>query len=173
LKFLLRILKSLNSGAAYTQRVILIVVSITVTCTMFTEVVARYVFQTPIWGMDEITGHTAVWLYLIGAAYGTYERSHIKAEFANMMFKNPRTLTIIKLVTAAIAAVMAGYMTIWGYGYIYWSITQHEVLPTLMWPTVYFQFPILLGAILMCIYFVVEAVDYSRELHRYRAPASR
>ena len=137
---------------------------------MFTQVVARYVFETPIWGMDEVTGHTAVWLYLIGAAYGTYDRSQIKAEFAHLVVKNPRTLAIIKATATGIAAVMASYMTVWSYGYIHWSITQHEVLPTLQWPTVYFQFPILLAAILMVIYFIVETVELSRKVRHYPAP---
>jgi len=170
LRFLLRILKSLDEGAAYLQRVILILVSIFVICTMFTGVIARYVFQAPIWGMDELTGHIAVWLYLIGAAYGTYDRSHIKAEFIHLIIKNRRTLIIIRAVSTAIAAVVAGYMTMWSYGYIHWSIIKHEVTPTLQWPTVYFQFPILVAAILMSIYFLVETLDYVRDACRQRAP---
>ena len=104
MKVFLQILKGLDQGLAYLQRLILILVSIIVICTVSIEVVTRYLFQAPIWGMEEITGHTAVWLYMIGAAYGTYDRSHIMAEFIHLIVNNPRILNIFRLIAAAISS---------------------------------------------------------------------
>ena len=146
----------------YVMRTIIIAITIMASCTMLLQVIARYVFEVAISGLDEITGHTAVWLYLMGAAYGSYDRSQIKAEMAHLIIKNQRILNGVRALSTFIAAVVAGYMATWSYGYIRWSIVKHEVTPTLQTPTVIFQVAILLGAVLMLFYFMREALELFR-----------
>jgi TRAP-type C4-dicarboxylate transport system permease small subunit len=112
--------------------------------------------------MEEITGHTAVWLYMIGAAYGTYERSHIKAEFIHLIIKNPVILKSFRIFASVISIVICIFMAIWSYEYVNWSMVRHEVTPALHWPTVYFQIPILISSLLMTLYFFIEMVDLAR-----------
>lgn len=145
------------------MKTIIIIVTIMATCTMFLQVIARYVFQVSISGLDELTGHTAVWLYLIGAAYGTYERTQIKADMMHLFVKNKKILGWIRTFSTAVAVVVSGYMTVWSYGYVKWSIAKHEVTPTLQIPTVYFQVSILICAALMVLYFFVETLDMARK----------
>lgn len=152
----------------YAMKTIIIIVTVLATSTMLLQVVARYVFEVSISGLDELTGHTAVWLYLMGAAYGTYDRSQIKAEMVHLFIKNEFVLTIIKSVTSLISTIVAGYMTVWSYGYIKWSIMKHEITPTLQIPTVIFQISILIGAVLMVIYFIVEFYDHFKRLRQPR-----
>ena len=71
----------------YSMRTIIIAITIMGSCTMLLQVITRYVFEIAISGLDEITGHTAVWLYMMGAAYGSYDRSQIKAEMAHLVVK--------------------------------------------------------------------------------------
>jgi TRAP-type C4-dicarboxylate transport system permease small subunit len=144
-------------------RTVIIAITIMASCTMLLQVIARYVFEVAISGLDEITGHTAVWLYLMGAAYGSYDRSQIKAEMAHLVIKNERILNGVRGLATLIAAVVAGYMATWSYGYIRWSILKHEVTPTLQTPTVIFQIAILIGAALMAFYFIREAWDLFRQ----------
>ena len=162
MKQLMVLVKYLDRVLAYSQRSILIIGSITVITTISLEVVTRYCFGAPIWGMEEMTGHTAVWLYMIGAAYGTFDRSHIKAEFIHLIIKNPRILRMFRVLTTCISTVVCCFMIVWSYNYVQWSLMRHEVTPALRWPTVYFQISILIGFILMAVYFVVETVDLIR-----------
>jgi TRAP-type C4-dicarboxylate transport system permease small subunit len=143
----------------YAMRTIIIIITIMASCTMLLQVIARYVFEVAISGLDEITGHTAVWLYLMGAAYGSFDRSQIKAEMIHLVIKNQRILNIVRAISTLIGAVVAGYMATWSYGYVRWSILKHEVTPTLQTPTVIFQIAILIGAILMVYYFIREALE--------------
>lgn len=138
---------------------IIILVTTMAACSMLLQVVARYIFEISISGLDEITGHIAVWLYLMGAANGSFEKTQIKAEMIHLFIKNKRILNCIRAMATTVGAVVAGYMVVWSYGYVRWSILKHEVTPTLQLPTVIFQFAILLGAALMVIYFVREAID--------------
>jgi TRAP-type C4-dicarboxylate transport system permease small subunit len=147
-RFLIRMMKT-----------VIIFITIMATCTMFLQVVSRYVFNISISGLDELTGHTAVWLYLMGAAYGTYDKSHIKADMAGMFIKNERIKYGIKIMSSVIATVMACFMVSWSFDYIHWSIIKHELTPTLRIPTVIFQISILIGSVLMAVYFIKELAD--------------
>lgn len=143
----------------YWLSVVIIGVTVMASCSMLLQVVARYIFEISISGLDEMTGHTAVWMYLMGAAYGSFERTQIKAEMIHLFVKNDRLLNIIRSLATAIGAVVAGYMVHWSFGYVRWSILKHEVTPTLQVPTVFFQVAILVGALIMTVYFLREAFD--------------
>jgi TRAP-type C4-dicarboxylate transport system permease small subunit len=161
-------LKSMDWFLASGMKTIIIMVTVMATATMFLQVITRYVFEISISGLDELTGHTAVWLYLMGAAYGTYDRSHIKADMMHLFIKNQRVLSGIRALSTAVAVVVSSYMTVWSYGYVKWSIMKHEVTPTLQIPTVWFQISILIGAALMVIYFFVEFLDLAHQTYRPR-----
>lgn len=150
----------------YWLSVIIIAVTVMASCSMLLQVVARYIFEISISGLDEMTGHTAVWMYLMGAAYGSFERTQIKAEMIHLFIRNDRLLNAVRSLATAIAAVVAGYMVHWSYGYVRWSIVKNEVTPTLQVPTVYFQVAILIGAIVMMAYFLREAFDLALRAYR-------
>ncbi len=147
----------------YSMRTIIIAITIMGSCTMLLQVITRYVFEIAISGLDEITGHTAVWLYMMGAAYGSYDRSQIKAEMAHLVVKNERILNLIRAFATLIAVVVASYMISWSWEYVQWSLKKHEMTPTLRLPTVIFQVSILIGAVLMVYFFIREAIDYLRK----------
>lgn len=153
------IFKPADTVLVFLMKVIIIAVTVLTTGTMLVQVIARYVFEISISGLDELTGHTAVWLYLMGAAYGTYERSQIKAEMMHMFVKNENVLQWTRIVSALVSIVVASFMTVWSWDYIHWSILKHEATPTLRLPAVLFQSAILTGAGLMVVYFAVEFVD--------------
>lgn len=152
-------LQRVDKAIDYSMRTVIIAITVMASCTMLLQVVARYVFEIAISGLDEITGHTAVWLYLMGAAYGSFDRSQIKAEMVHLFIKNKRVLHALRALSSAIAVIVAGYMVVWSYGYLRWSLMKHEVTPTLQVPTAIFQVAILLGAVLMIFYFARETVD--------------
>ena len=140
------------------MRTVIILVTATCCCTMLLQVVSRYVFEVAISGLDEITGHMAVWMYLMGAAYASHEGSQINAEMVHLVVKNERALCLIRAIAGTISAIVAGFLVNWSYGYVAWSLKKHEVTPTLQLPTVYFQVAILIGAVIMCYYFIRDTV---------------
>lgn len=149
------------------MKTIIILVTIAVTGTMLLQVISRYVFEISITGLDELTGHTAVWLYLMGAAFGTYDRSQIKADMMHLFVKNQKILSLIKAGASAVSVVVASHMMVWSYNYVLWSIRKHEVTPSLQIPTILFQVSILIGAVLMVFYFLVEFFDLIRQVRSH------
>ena len=168
---LVKAAKKFHSGVLSGQRLLLICLFIPLTLTMFAEVVARYVIGKGFFAIEDFIGYTAVWLYFVGAAVATHERTQIKAEIVSMVFKSPRILNITKAVVAAISVVVAAIMTQWAYGLVTFSIESDFRTPVYQVPFVYFQAAILVGAFLMTAYFLAELIDRIRDALRPTSPS--
>jgi TRAP-type transport system small permease protein len=146
------------------QRILMLLTICISTSAIMAEVLMRYIFKTSLVGIEELAAYVAFWLYFIGAAYGTYERSHIKAELTHMFIKNPRYYAISRAVTSFISVVLSGYAAILAYRYSEWGIRRMEQSSATFlgntYPVLYFQFSLLVGFALMCFYFLVEFLQW-------------
>ncbi len=157
------------SGLVNAQQAFLIGVSCFLIIFITAEVFMRYVIHYPGMEVEELATMIAFWFYFIGAAYGTFDRSHIKAEMLHLFFKNPRRVAAGRAVSTFIAFCLSGLMAYWGLLYFIWGITKHEKSRVLMIPMVFSQVSLFLGALLMFFYFLAELVDRICEA-RGRAP---
>jgi TRAP-type C4-dicarboxylate transport system permease small subunit len=147
------------NGLLFVQRGFIIIAGCVVAVLIFIEVMLRYVFGSPLFGVEEMVTLIAMWLYFLGASYGAYERSHIKAELVHLWFKTPRSLALINSVASLITVVLSLIMVSWSYPYFVWGIREGETSQALLLPMVLSQSAVFFGAILMSIYFVAELVD--------------
>ena len=174
LRILVKAGKKVHAGILNGQRLLLIILFLPLTLAMFAETVARYVIGKGFFAMEDFIGYTAVWLYFVGAAYATHERTQVKAEITGMFLKNPRTLNIIKAVVAAISVAVAAIMVQWTYKLVAFSIASDFRTPVHQVPFVYFQAGIFVGACLMAVYFFTELMDRIRDaLHATSSPPGK
>lgn len=171
LRALIKGAKKFHFGVLSGQKLLLICLFIPLTLAMFAEAVARYVIGKGFFAIEDFIGYTAVWLYFVGAAVATHERTQVKAEIVSMIFKSPRTLNITKAVVAAISVVVAAIMTQWAYDLVVFSIESDFRTPVYQVPFVYFQVAILVGAFLMTVYFLVELIDRIRDALHSTSPS--
>ncbi len=160
------------NGLLCLQKWFMIVAGCTVTVLVFVEVMLRYVFGSPLFGVEEMVCLIAMWLYFVGASYGAYERSHIKAELVHLWFKTQRSHAIVNTFSSTITMVLAIIMIKWSYPYLIWGIKKGETSQALLLPMVLSQSAIFFGSILMTLYFLVELVDNIHE-SLGRAPVSK
>jgi len=146
------------------QRIVLIATSLFISVFMFVEVMLRYVFHKPIMGIEEILPLGAFWLYFIGASYGSFKRTHIKAEVVEMMVKNPRRVAITRVVASVITFGVSLYLCKWGFDFFVYGLTQGQFSATLFIPMVYSQSAVFFGLILMTFYFLIELIDRVRNV---------
>jgi TRAP-type C4-dicarboxylate transport system permease small subunit len=144
--------------------VVIILITIVVVTSMTLQVCGRYFLPLPFHGLDEFTGHTAVWFYMLGAAYSALKSDHIKADMLDIFRIPVKAQYYISLLASLVSIIISGFMIVWSYNYVQWSISRHEVTPSLHIPTVYFQVAILVGAILLFVFFLKELVN--RILHK-------
>ncbi len=136
----------------------IILVTISVIASMTLQVCSRYFIPLPLYGLDEFTGHTAVWFYFLGAAYSSAHNDHIRADMLDLFKVSAKGQHYVSIFTSIISIVISGYMIVWTYNYVKWSIARNELTPSLHIPAVYFQSAILVGAVLMFLFFIKELV---------------
>ncbi len=146
-------------GLVSAQKAFLIAVTCFLIVFITSEVIMRYVIHYPGMEVEELATMIAFWFYFIGGAYGTFDRSHIKAEMLHLFFKDPRKIATGRAISTFIALCLCGLMVYWAGLYVIWGITKHEKSRILNLPMVYSQVSIFIGAILMFIYFLAELID--------------
>jgi TRAP-type C4-dicarboxylate transport system permease small subunit len=140
----------------------IIIITISVLTAMTLQICGRYFLPLPFYGLDEFTGHMAVWFYMLGAAYSAARSDHIKADMLELFRVPVKAQYVISLLASVVSIVIAGFMIIWSYRYVLWSMSRHEVTPSLHIPTVYFQAAILFGSVLIFVYFIKELANRIR-----------
>lgn len=146
------------------EQTILVIVSLTVTFLVMAEVILRYVFARPLMGIEELATLVGCWLYFIGSAHASRERSHIMADVLNAVIKTPKTFLKVKFVITIFTFIMTLVFLQWSWGYIKWALRTPEYTPSLRIPLVYAQVAMLISAILMVFYTFVELIDYALQL---------
>ncbi|MCP3891617.1 MAG: TRAP transporter small permease [Desulfobulbaceae bacterium] len=153
-------------GLIKMQRLILVIsVCISITA-VFAEVILRYCFNSSFVGIEELAAYCAFWMYFIGASYGAYERSHIKAELTHLIFGNTMNYARCRALTSFISFAAATYVIPWAYDYVVWGFERGEQSRSTLlgstYPVVYFQISILIGLCLMAFYFLIESIQWVR-----------
>ena len=121
----------------------------------FFVVILRYLFDADLFAYEEWVLMIAFWLYFMGAAMGSYQNTHIKADFLLSLIDNVRTKWIVINITLLIEVLIGAVMTYWG-----WLMLMEEVSAYPSWQTTTglglpFAIPklgIFLGFVLMTFY---------------------
>jgi len=148
------------------QKVILVLTSSFIVLLVFSGVLMRYIFHYPGMEVEEMATLAAFWLYFTGAIYGSYERTHIKAELLHLIIKNPQRYEIVRFVASLITMILVLIMCYWAYHFFMWGLEKKGRSPVLQMPLVFAQSSIFFGAIFMSFYFFVELLDNFRKMFR-------
>ena len=94
------------------QKYVLVVASLVMAVTFFLVVILRYVFQADLFAYEEWILVIAFWLYFIGSAHGSWEGSHIKADFLSAFIKSASVrrffVLLVMVIEVSVLAVLAG-----------------------------------------------------------------
>jgi TRAP-type transport system small permease protein len=150
------------NGLVSLQRWFIIIAGCIITLLVFIEVLLRYVFSSPLFGIEELIVFIAMWLYFIGASLGAHDRTHIKADVIHVWVKSARGMAIIHTINSVITVTLSAILVSWCYQYFLFGIQRGGQSPALRIPLVIPQSGVFVGAILMTLYFTVELVDNFR-----------
>ncbi len=126
---------------------------------IFTEVFLRYVLGSPLFGIEELILFIGMWLYFMGASYGAFERTHIKAELINIWCKSERSLAILRSIASIITVILSIVMVSWTYPFFIWELVRGGTSQALLLPNVLCKSAIFFGSVLMSAYFITELID--------------
>ncbi len=138
---------------------------------IFTQVWLRYVFHVPMLWVEEIAVTPAFWVYMMGAAYAVYERSHISVDIVGITVHNPKRRLIIKFIASLITLGLAMLFVWWGYQFFVSDLALKMETATLRYPMIYGRCSIFFAAgVLGGFYFWVETIDLARQLFWHKPP---
>lgn len=157
-----KLLSQLWKVAIRLQQAILVGLCLYFVILVVAEVLFRYFLKMPLMFVEELCVYSIFWLYLLGAAYGTYDRSHIKGELIQTFFKSPRIIGGFKIGVTFVCLGLSFLMSIWGYQSFMWDLHAHGETQMLFLPLAYARLSIFVGFVFMTIYFLAELIDSFR-----------
>ncbi|UWQ35421.1 TRAP transporter small permease (plasmid) [Leisingera sp. M527] len=144
------------------KRVVLITSNLAIMLIVVAAFLARYLFSYDLYGSEEILLVFAFWLYFFGAAFGSYEQSHIEADFVqSTLGERPLTL-VLGYVRDIVEISVLFVMTYWCWLLIEFAIERWPVTPGWKIPLVVPQSAILLGFALMSFHAVLHFINRIR-----------
>lgn len=150
---------------------LLLVSAIPLVILIFAQVWLRYVFHLPLLWVEEVAITPAFWMYMTGAAYAAYNRTHIKVDLIDIVTKSPKRRLWVRFLVSLITLSFALLFLWWAWGFFLWDLQIKAETATLRYPLVYGRSSFLFSAgILGGIYWVVETIDLARQLFWGKAP---
>jgi len=136
----------------------MILCSIVSTGCIIYSVILRYIFKGNFYGSDEVILLFAFWLYFMGAVYGSYENSHIKADLMNVYVKNIRIKDFINLIAQMIMIVANVILLTWAWDYFMWGLEKMPLSTGLKIPLVIPQSAIFFGLLMMAFFHITHLI---------------
>ncbi len=133
-------------------RIVIVVCNMMSTLTIIAAVFMRYILGSNFYGSDEIILLFAFWLYFIGAAHGSYENSHIKADLMKMYIKNMRIKDAIGLLAEFATLAVNTVVLVWAAQMLIFSLEKNPLTTSLKIPISISHSAIFLGMLLMEFY---------------------
>ncbi len=120
----------------------------------FSQVIARYAFNSPLVWQEEMSGVTMIYLVVVGTTWGIRKSIHISISVvSNFLFKKvpivPDILEIVGYIVYSILAII--------YGFQLSALTKFQTLPTLGIKQSYVYGIIPISGFIM-LYFVFEKI---------------
>ena len=142
-------------GLLSIQRYILIASSIVLATTFFVVVVLRYVFEANLFAYEEWVLAIAFFLYFLGGAEGSWEGTHIKADFLSAFIKSEAVRRFFQLLVMIIELGVLLFLSGLSAYMVWENIDQYPKWPaTVAWriPFLVPHLGIMLGFLLMTLY---------------------
>ncbi len=131
-----------------------------VTLTVVLQVLLRYVFKVPLFGLEEFSRLIAVWVYFLGAIFGTKWDAHVQGDVAGRIFSTDRSKAIVKVIAWVLSLFVCILFLYHSAKYCIWLHGTGERTTGLWWPRIYSVGSMLFGAFFMTIYSIANVVKF-------------
>jgi len=127
---------------------------------VFVQVLMRYVFRSPLMGIEELCYFPSTWLYLFAAVYASSEKSQLYARVLEIFIKDKRKVYLLRAFAAVVTTGILMWLTYWGYDLLKYSLRVEKLTDTLFIRWTLAEGSVFVSFALMLFYTVIEIVDY-------------
>lgn len=148
--------KAVNSTAKHIEAFIVFAVMMMV----FTNTVARYVFNLNFSWIEELLTIGAMWMYFIGGVIGAEEESHIYGDLISGNLKSRKAKKWLTVFVNLLNTVIAGFFAYLAIVYCIQQTKFHVTTPYLRWPKGTSQYAVGFGMVGMTLYWLFHTLRY-------------
>lgn len=150
-----------NRGLDFVFTVLIIFGGTLIALAVVLQVVLRYIFKAPLFGLEEFSLLIAIWVYFLGAILGTKLDAHVQGDVAARFFRTARSRAVVKVITWVLSCTACTLFLYHSATYSMWLYETGERTTGLWWPRVISVGSMFFGAVFMTLYCVVNIVKYS------------
>ena len=143
------------------QKILIASCSLLIAVTFGIVVVLRYGFQANLFAYEEWMLVAAFILYFFGAAQGSFDNSHIKADILMELIRSESAKRNLNLFVLALEVAIGAVLSWWGYLMVVDDLSRYPELPATPVYSIPLAVPrgtIFIGFVLMTIYAVMHFV---------------
>ncbi|NOX33607.1 MAG: TRAP transporter small permease [Deltaproteobacteria bacterium] len=133
---------------------------ILMTLTVVLQVLLRYVFKQPLFGLEEFSRLVAIWIYFLGAVFSTKTDNHVQGDVANKFITGERARIILRTIVWVLCLVTCILFLYHSGTYSWWIYGTGERTPGLWWPRIISVGSMFFGAALMTLYSLTNVIKY-------------
>lgn len=138
---------------------LMIICNFMVMTIVFVALTSREVFNVDFYGYEEILVIFAMWLYMMGSAYGSYEKTQITADILSVMLPEGKMKSSISLLAHLLTFFLGLIFAIWAFQFILWSFQMDIRTPIWHLPALIGESSLFFGLALMSLYNFVHLID--------------
>ncbi len=152
------VLKKLDNILKWFEEWILVITGTAVMMMILVNAACR--FLTLDWfGSEELTMFVAFWLYFMGAACASREKTHICADMLNLFTQNQKLLRSVSLIKNIISLFVCALFTWWCFNYVKWQGNMGAKSPVYKLPVIIATIPMLISFALWILYLIRDLLN--------------
>lgn len=156
---LLALISAIDTILVFLIKPALGLISIAIAFMLALGIFTRAVLDAPLFGLEELILMVAMWVYMLGAVLASRERSHLSADFVQVVCSHPKTLQFIRLLATLISLLMAVMFVTWSYDLLQWGVNKGQATPVFQLPWYLSQSSLFVAALLFCFYLIRDLLE--------------
>ncbi|MBA6326882.1 TRAP transporter small permease [Colwellia sp. MB02u-6] len=153
-----KVLQKLESILDYCLRGAMVFTGLGLAVLMFTQVIMRYVLESPFAGIEEAAILLAVWVSFLGMGYATKKRSHIHGGIVSLIVYDAFKIQMLRFIVSVICLITACIFGYFSAKYGLFVIEKERMSLYLQWPKGLWTASMVFGFLLMSVYFLLQTL---------------
>ncbi|MEA5058494.1 MAG: TRAP transporter small permease subunit [Candidatus Pelethousia sp.] len=141
------------------QRFAAMLVGIAVPLIVVYQVLLRYVFKSPLMGIEELLIFFIIWLYMLGGSVASEQRNHIECGILTLYIKKDSHMKLFRCFKSVFSMAVCAWLLYWGYWYFSYSLKMWKISDILHIPMFFGESAIFIGFLLMFFFGMLELID--------------
>lgn len=152
------ILKCIDALVVRIINPVLVIVGLAVALMLAVGIFSRSVLGKPVFGLEEVMLLSVMWFYMLGAALASRERSHLSADFVQVLSSNPKVWRAASLVSTIISLGVAVMFVTWAWDLFAFGLERGQTTAVFAIPWWVSQVSLVVASIAFVIYLIRDLI---------------